>query len=182
MAEVTASRVSAPAVGWAFFKLGMTTYGGAASAAIGDEMVRRRKWITYDEFLTFRSIAMIAPGPNSPNLSILIGRHLAGPAGALLAFAAATVPGVVAIVLFGLLALTTHSPIGAALRGCAAAAVGLAFANAFEMTFPWRSDALRLGIVAATFVAVFMLHAALWLTFVLFVPVSLALVWRTSRS
>ena len=147
---MTKAPVGALAVGWAFFKLGMTTYGGAASAAIGDEMVRRRKWITYEEFLTFRSIALVAPGPNSPNLAILIGRHLAGPGGALLAFMAATVPGVVAIVLFGLLALTTHSAIGGTLRGCAAAAVGLAFANALEMTAPWRSDVLRLGIVATT--------------------------------
>jgi chromate transporter len=178
MAALKKSQVSALEVGWAFFKLGMSTYGGAASAAIGDEIVRRRKWITNEEFLTFRSISMIAPGANSPNLAILIGRHLAGPAGAILAFASATVPGVVLIVLFGLYTLTAHSAIGAALRGCAAAAVGLAFANAVEMTAPWRSDLLRLGIVAATFVAVFVLHAPLWLTLVLFVPVSLALVGR----
>jgi hypothetical protein len=37
--------------------------------------------------------------------------------------------------------------------------VGLAFANALEMTAPWRSDVLRLGIVATTFVAVMVLHA-----------------------
>jgi chromate transporter len=182
MAAMTKSPVGALAVGWAFFKLGMTTYGGAASAAIGDEMVRRRKWITYEEFLTFRSIALVAPGPNSPNLAILIGRHLAGPAGALLAFLAATVPGVVAIVLFGLLALTTHSAIGGTLRGCAAAAVGLAFANALEMTAPWRSDVLRLGIVATTFVAVMVLHAPLWLTFVIFLPVSLVLLRRKPQT
>lgn len=175
------SRVGALAVGWAFFQLGVTTYGGAASAAIGDEMVRRRQWITHEEFLTFRSIALIAPGPNSPNLAILIGRHLAGPAGALLAFAAATVPGIVAIVLFGLFALTAHSAIGAAMRGCAAAAVGLAFVNALQMTAPWKTDVLRLGIIAATFAAVIVLHMSLWLTFLVFVPVSLALVWRRGR-
>jgi chromate transporter len=182
MAAMTKSPVGALAVGWAFFKLGMTTYGGAASAAIGDEMVRRRQWITYEEFLTFRSIALVAPGPNSPNLAILIGRHLAGPGGAALAFMAATVPGVVAIVLFGLLALTTHSAIGGTLRGCAAAAVGLAFANALEMTAPWRSDVLRLGIVATTFVAVMVLHAPLWLTFVIFLPVSLVLLRRKRQT
>jgi chromate transporter len=182
MAAMTKSPVGALAVGWAFFKLGMTTYGGAASAAIGDEMVRRRQWITYEEFLTFRSIALVAPGPNSPNLAILIGRHLAGPGGAALAFMAATIPGVVAIVLFGLLALTTHSAIGGTLRGCAAAAVGLAFANALEMTAPWRSDVLRLGIVATTFVAVMVLHAPLWLTFVIFLPVSLVLLRRKRQT
>ncbi len=85
-------RVSPFAIGWAFLKLGATTYGGAASAAIGDEVVRRRGWMTYDEFLTFRSIAMLAPGANSPNLSVLIGRHLGGPVGAAFAFLASTIP------------------------------------------------------------------------------------------
>jgi chromate transporter len=182
MAAMTKSPVSVLDVGWAFLKLGVTTYGGAASAAIGDEMVRRRKWITNEEFLTFRSIALVAPGPNSPNLAILIGRHLAGPRGAALAFMAATVPGVVAIVLFGLLALTTHSAIGGTLRGCAAAAVGLAFANALEMTAPWRGDVLRLGLVTATFFAVMALHAPLWLTLVVFVPVALVLLRGKPRA
>jgi chromate transporter len=182
VAAVTKARVSALDVGVAFLKLGVTTYGGAASAAISDEIVRRRKWITNEEFLTFRSIALIAPGANSPNLAILIGRHLAGPAGAMLAFAAATVPGVVTIVLFGFLALTGHSAIGAALRGCAAAAVGLAFVNAFEMTAPWRADPLRLGIIAATFAAVFFLRLPLWLILTVFAPISLMLVgFRTPK-
>lgn len=181
MAALKKHRVSPLELGWAFFRLGVTTYGGAASAAIGDEVVRRRGWITNEEFLTFRSIALIAPGPNSPNLAILIGRHLAGPAGAVLAFAAATVPGAVAIVLLGLLALSQHSAMGAALRGFAAAAVGLAFANAAEMTYPWRRDIPRLAIVAVTFAAVILVHAPLWLTFVMFVPLTLVVLRRERR-
>jgi chromate transporter len=174
-------RVSPLELGWAFLRLGVTTYGGAASAAIGDEVVRRRGWLTRDEFLTFRSISLIAPGANSPNLAVLIGRHLAGAPGAILAFAAATIPGVVAIVLFGFLALGAHSVLGSALRGCAAAAVGLSFANALEMTYPWRRDAPRLAIVAITFVAVVFLHAPLWLTLVVFVPITLLVLARVGR-
>jgi chromate transporter len=173
--------VSPLELGWAFLRLGVTTYGGAASAAIGDEVVRRRGWLTRDEFLTFRSISLIAPGANSPNLAVLIGRHLAGPAGAILAFAAATIPGVVAIVLFGFLALGTHSVLGSALRGCAAAAVGLSFANALEMTYPWRRDAPRLALVAIAFIAVVVLHAPLWLTLLVFVPITLFILARTDR-
>lgn len=165
--------VSALAVGWAFLQLGMTTYGGAASAAIGDEVVRRRGWITQEEYLTFRSIALVAPGPNSPALAILIGRRLAGWPGAVLAWLAATLPGVVTIVALGLLYLDPRTGLGAALRGCAAAAVGLTFANAFQMTYDSRRDRLRLAVVALTAVAVVAFHVALWLTLLIFVPLAL---------
>jgi chromate transporter len=167
------SKVSPAAVGWAFLRLGMTTYGGAASAAIGDEVVRRRGWITNEEYLTFRSIALVAPGPNSPALAILVGRHLAGWRGALLAWGAASLPGVVVILILGALYLDPRTGLGAALRGCAAAAVGLTFANALQMTYESRSDRFRLVVVALTAVAVSVFHLPLWLTFALFVPVTL---------
>ena len=172
MAAVKGS-VSAAAVGWAFLQLGMTTYGGAASAAIGDEVVRRRGWLTHEEYLTFRSIALVAPGPNSPALAILIGRRLAGWPGALLAWLAATVPGIIVIVALGILYLDQHTRLGAALRGCAAAAVGLTFANAIQMTYDSRADRVRLVLVALTALAVIVFHCALWLTLLIFVPLGL---------
>jgi chromate transporter len=166
-------RVSPAAVGLAFLRVGMTTYGGAASAAIGDEVVRRRGWITYEEYLAFRSIALLAPGPNSPALAILVGRHLAGWPGALVAWSAATLPGVIVILLLGMLYLDPRTGLGAALRGCAAAAVGLTVANAIEMTYESRQDRFRLLMVALTAVAVIVFHFSLILTFVLFVPLAL---------
>jgi chromate transporter len=174
MVPVTRS-VSPLALGWAFLKLGATTYGGAASAAIGDEVVRRRGWLTYDEFLTFRSIAMVAPGANSPNLSVLIGRHLGGPLGALAAFLASTVPGVLTILVFGILSLDPHLHLIAALRGIAAGAVGLSFANAIEMTVERRRHVVLLAVTAATTVTVLILHLPLWLTFAIFVPLAILL-------
>jgi len=165
--------VSAAAVGWAFLRLGMSTYGGAASAAIGDEVVRRQRWITNDEYLTFRSIALAAPGPNSPALAILIGRHLAGRPGALLAWGAASLPGVIVILILGALYLDPRTGLGAALRGCAAAAVGLTVANALQMTYDARGDRFRLLVVAITAAAVIAFHLPIWLTFALFVPVTL---------
>lgn len=169
--------VSPLALGWAFLKLGMTTFGGAASAAIGDEVVRRRGWLTYDEFLTFRSIAMVSPGANSPNLAVLIGRHLGGPLGATAAFLASTIPGVLTILVFGILALNPKLGLSAALRGFAAAAVGLSFANAIEMTAANRRDVFKLAIVAATATTVLTLHLALGITFAIFVPIAIAITY-----
>lgn len=158
-----------------FLKLGLTTYGGAASAAIGDEVVRRHGWITNEEYLRFRSVALVAPGPNSPALAVLVGRHLAGAPGAILAWAASSLPGAVVIVLFGIVTLDPRTGLGAALRGCAAAAVGLTFANAIQMTVDSRENLPRLTVVALTAISVIFLHVSLWLAFALFVPLMLLL-------
>jgi chromate transporter len=169
-------RVSAWAVARSFLWLSLTTYGGAQSAAIRREVVRRREWLSEAEFLELRSIAMVAPGPNSPNLAILVGLHLAGTAGAALAFVAATVPGIVIIMAFALLSLDPRlGPLNAALRGCAAAAVGLTFAGAVETTVMRRLGLVQLAIVAASALAVTVLHFSLWLTLLVFVPISIAL-------
>jgi chromate transporter len=173
LAAVT--RVSPLAIGIAFFKLSLLTYGGGQSAAIGDEVVRRRGWLTNEEFLTFRSIATLAPGANSPNLAVLVGRHLAGWPGALVAWLGATVPGCTIILI------DPHSGLGAALRGCAAGAVGLMFANAIEMTHAIRPDLFRLAVIAATTCAVIFLNLSLWYALVVFVPLTILVDLRRRR-
>src|ERR1700733_12798559 len=88
-----------------FLWLSMTTYGGGQSAAIRREVVVRHGWITEDEYLEFRSIALVAPGPNSPNLALLIGLHLSGTAGAIASYAAASLPPTVILLLLGAISL-----------------------------------------------------------------------------
>ncbi len=169
-------RVSAWVVARSFLWLSLTTYGGAQSAAIRREVVRRRGWLSEAEFLELRAIAMVAPGPNSPNLAILVGQHLAGTPGAALAFLAATVPGVAIVLAFALLSFDPHlGGVSAALRGCAAAAVGLTFAGAVETTAMRRLNLVQLAIVVASAAAVIFLHWVLWLTLLVFVPISIAL-------
>ena len=164
------------AVARSFLWLSLTTYGGAQSAAIRREVVSNRRWLSEDEFLELRSIAMIAPGPNSPNLAILVGLHLAGTLGAALAFLAATIPGVGIVMLMALLALDPRlGGLNAALRGCAAAAVGLTFAGAVETTIVRKLGAPQLAIVIASAAAVTLLHVSLWITLLVFVPISIAL-------
>jgi chromate transporter len=168
--------VSAWAVARSFLWLSLTTYGGAQSAAIRREVVGHRKWLTEAEFLDLRAIAMIAPGPNSPNLAVLVGLHLAGTSGAALAFIAATVPGVAIMLALALLSFDPRlGGISAALRGCAAAAVGLSFAGAVETTVMRKLGVAQLAIVAASAAAVIGLHFSLWLTLLVFVPISIAL-------
>jgi chromate transporter len=159
-----------------FLWLGTTTYGGGQSAAIRREVVRHRGWLTDEEYLELRSIALIAPGPNSPNLALLIGLRLSGTAGAIVSYASACLPSTVILLLLGAVALDPQLPaLRNALRGCAAAAVGLTLANAFELTRIYRDRPPALLIVAAAAAGVVFLHLALWATLVIFIPISLAL-------
>jgi chromate transporter len=156
-----------------FLWLGTTTYGGGQSAAIRREVVRNRGWLTDEEYLELRSIALISPGPNSPNLALMIGLRLSGTAGAVVSYAAASLPSTVILLLLGAFALDPHLPIlRAALRGCAAAAVGLTVANALEVTAIYRKRIPQLLIVAAAACCVVFAHLSLWATLLAFVPVS----------
>jgi chromate transporter len=49
-----------------------------------DEVVRRRRWLTREEFLDFLGIINLIPGPNSTEMAIQIGYRLAGWPGLLL--------------------------------------------------------------------------------------------------
>jgi chromate transporter len=71
----------------AFVKLGTTTFGGPAAhiAMMEDEVVRRRRWLTSDQFLDYLGATNLIPGPNSTELAIHIGRARAGWRGFLVA-------------------------------------------------------------------------------------------------
>lgn len=63
-----------------FARLGATTFGGPAAhvAMFEDEFVRRRGWLTREEFLALNAAAQLVPGPNSTELAIHIGHKRGG--------------------------------------------------------------------------------------------------------
>ena len=58
-----------------FLKLGITAFGGPAAhiAMMHDETVKRRKWLTDQEFLDLVGATHLIPGPNSTEMAIHIG-------------------------------------------------------------------------------------------------------------
>jgi len=63
-----------------FLKLGCIAFGGPA-AHIGlmeDEFVRRRRWLTHEEFLDLLGATNLIPGPNSTEMAIHVGRLRGG--------------------------------------------------------------------------------------------------------
>ncbi|WNG49724.1 chromate efflux transporter [Archangium minus] len=70
-----------------FLRLGTTAFGGPAAhiAMMEDEVVRRRQWLTREEFLDLLGAANLIPGPNSTELAIHIGHRRAGWSGLVVA-------------------------------------------------------------------------------------------------
>ena len=61
-------------------KLGITAFGGPAAhiAMMHDETVRRRKWLSEQEFLDLVGATNLIPGPNSTEMAIHLGYLRAG--------------------------------------------------------------------------------------------------------
>jgi chromate transporter len=63
-----------------FFLMGLTAFGGPAAhiAIMQNELVKRRKWLTEEEFLDLLGVTNLIPGPNSTEMAIHIGLVRAG--------------------------------------------------------------------------------------------------------
>jgi chromate transporter len=82
-----------------FLKLGAIAFGGPAAhiAMMEDEVVRRRHWITREEFLDLLGATNLIPGPNSTEMAIHIGHRRAGWAGLLVAGSCFILPAAIIV-------------------------------------------------------------------------------------
>jgi chromate transporter len=82
-----------------FLKLGTTAFGGPAAhiAMMEDEVVRRRRWLTRDQFLDYLGATNLIPGPNSTELAIHVGHARAGWPGLFAAGVAFILPSTVIV-------------------------------------------------------------------------------------
>lgn len=82
-----------------FLKLGTVAFGGPAAhiAMMEDEVVRRRQWLTREQFLDYVGATNLIPGPNSTELAIHIGHARAGWRGLLVAGVCFILPAVLIV-------------------------------------------------------------------------------------
>jgi chromate transporter len=91
--------VSLSELAFVFLKLGTIAFGGPAAhiAMMEDEFVRKRHWITQEDFLDRVAAASLIPGPSSTEVGIFIGRSLRGGAGLIVAGSCFIIPAAVLV-------------------------------------------------------------------------------------
>ena len=161
----------------AFFRIGVTSFGGGLVAYLRDEIVTKKAWMTPDDFLAALEIGQTLPGLNSVNVAIIAGRRLAGARGAIAAATGLVVPGAVILVILGLLYVRfRHDPdVAAALAGIAAAAVGLLLQVTLKIGAKQFLNPLDLFFVLLTFVLVGLYHVSLPVALFLIAPFAIIL-------
>lgn len=96
---VPARPTSLRELAWLFGKLGFTAFGGPAAhtAMMEDEVVRRRGWMTHEQFLDLLGATNLIPGPNSTEMAIHIGHARARWAGLVVAGVCFIIPAVLIV-------------------------------------------------------------------------------------
>ena len=104
------SSASVTEVGAAFLKLGLTSFGGPV-AHLGyfrTEFVERRKWLSDADYADLVALCQFLPGPASSQVGMALGMMRAGWLGALMAWAAFTLPSALLLAALAL-SLSTSS-------------------------------------------------------------------------
>lgn len=86
-----------------FLKLGATAFGGPAAhiAMMDEQVVRRRGWLTEQEFLDYLSATNFIPGPNSTEMAIHVGHRRGGWPGLLVAGSCFILPAAIIVGILG---------------------------------------------------------------------------------
>ncbi|MFZ3210937.1 MAG: chromate efflux transporter [Terriglobales bacterium] len=100
-ANVSQKPVSLAEIALLFLKLGTTAFGGPAAhiAMMEDEFVRRRKWLSRQEFLDRLGASNLIPGPSSTEMAIHIGFSKRGWPGLIVAGCCFIVPAAILVSL-----------------------------------------------------------------------------------
>jgi chromate transporter len=98
----------------AFLKLGLTSFGGpiAHLGYFRDELVLRRRWLSEAAYADLIALCQFLPGPASSQVGFALGYLRAGLAGALLAWAAFTLPSAALLLAFAFGADAFGGPMG----------------------------------------------------------------------
>jgi chromate transporter len=143
-----------------FLLVGATSFGGGVVAYLRNSLVTKRGWLDDRQFVELLSISQSLPGLNATNMAVLIGDRLRGLAGSVAAISGMCLPGgvfmYVAAILYG--AHGDRPLAAAALKGVAAAAVGLILATAMQLGRKALAHNYDLVFVALAVIGVNRLH------------------------
>lgn len=142
-----------------FLIIGATSFGGVVPY-LRDRLVVKTGWIDDKEFVEMLSISQSLPGLNATNMAVLVGEKLHGAMGALAGLLGMCLPG--AVLMYGVgISYRLHGDhpwSTAALKGVAAAAVGLILATVVGLSKKSLSRKFDFVFMAATVLAVNRFH------------------------
>jgi chromate transporter len=176
-APSTAAPVGLAAVFAAFFRLGVTSFGGGTAAWLYRAIVQRRRWIDDRAYLAGVGLSRIVPGSAGVNLTVQVGQRLRGGWGALAAvFGLLSGPFFIVIGVASGFARLGGNPVAHAfLDGVAGAAIGLTFATGLVLVPRRRKEWGQLMITIATVVAVGVLRWPMLPVILCLAPLGIAL-------
>jgi chromate transporter len=179
--------VGLPAICAAFFRLGVTSFGGGTAAWLYRALVQRQHWIDDRTFLTDVGLSRLLPGSSGVNLTVQVGQRLRGGLGAVTAVVALlSGPLVIVVALAAGFARIASSPVAhAVLDGVAAAAIGLTFATGLLLVPRGVAQTGQILITIATVLSVGMLRWPMFPVILCLAPVSIGLAlvqqWHRER-
>ena len=152
----------------AFFKLGITSFGGpiAHLGYMRSEFVQRRGWLDEAHFAQLLAVCQFLPGPASSQMGFAIGLYRGGWRGAFAAFLAFTLPS--ALLMFGFAVVAPHLGHGAgasAVHGLKLVAVVVVAHGLLGMVRQLTPDASRI-LIAIGAIALVVLTRSAWMQLV----------------
>jgi chromate transporter len=168
-----------PAIFLAFLRLGCTSFGGGTAGWLHRDIVLRRRWLDEPTFLAMLTVGQALPGSNGTKLTVLIGQHLRGTAGAAAALSALLAGPFVIVLAVGALyaGLTGQKIVHDMLDGVAAAVVGLTFATGLRSVVHGAPEPIAWAIAALTVLCVGVLRWPLIPVVLCLAPLSIGLAW-----
>ena len=142
-----------------FLIIGATSFGGVVPYLRGS-LVTKRHWIDDKEFVEMLSISQSLPGLSATNLAVLVGEKLRGVLGSIAGIVGVCLPGGLLMFAVGIFYRQhgEHVWITAALKGVAAAAVGLILSTVVSLSKKALTHNFDFVFIAATVIAVNRLH------------------------
>src|SRR4051794_19990735 len=155
----TAPHVSIARIFREFLIIGAISFGGAVPYLRG-RLVEAAGWIDDKEFVEMLSISQSLPGLNATNMAILVGEKLRGALGSIVAMSGICLPGAVLMYAVGVFYRIhgDHVWVTAALKGVAAAAVGLILSTVVGLSKKSLAGKFDFVFMALTVIAVNRLH------------------------
>lgn len=165
-----------------FLGLGLIGFGGVLPMA-RRMVVDKRHWLTDAEFVDLLGLCQFLPGGNIINLSVAIGLHFRGLAGAVAAAVGLIAAPTFIVVMLGMVydRFRDDPHVQHLFAGLAAAAAGLLVAMAIKVALPLRGRPVGIVIAALCFVAIAVLRLPLLPTMIVLGALSMVATWKLQR-